>query len=274
MEKTMMNKTDWFKTINSEEKAYWLGFLCADGCVLKNEKQVTFNLSEKDGNHLQKLADIFERNTVQYFVDDKRTEKRYYHRRLALNSIHMVKDLLSKGIYPKKSLVLTDEVFNHIPQEYLKDFIRGYFDGDGCISFVPKSYETRISICGTDSFLRRMNSILETECGIRISRIIQQDKIHKLEFGNIPNVIKFREWMYTNATVFLERKREKFDSVKQRGTSKYKGISWCNTRKKWIARFMWQRKDYKVGAFDSPEDAVEAYNKKVLEITGDPRKVN
>ena len=43
-----------FETIDTEEKAYWLGFLYADWCVshYKTSKRVELALQEKDLNHL------------------------------------------------------------------------------------------------------------------------------------------------------------------------------------------------------------------------------
>jgi DNA-binding transcriptional regulator WhiA len=81
---------EFFDIIDTQEKAYWLGFFYADGSLWKNGKQLSILLSQNDIEHLQKFAAIFELPVkVYYLKPDKRTGKTYSHARVLISSKHM-----------------------------------------------------------------------------------------------------------------------------------------------------------------------------------------
>lgn len=257
----MMNRTDFFDVIDSEETAYWMGFLCADGHVSKNKKYISVQLSTKDQSHLQKFATIFDRPVFIGSAFDRRTEKTYDWGRVVLYSTHMNSQFVNKGVTPQKSLTLSSEIFSHIPKPLLHHFVRGYFDGDGCITFVGKSTEVRLIICGTEIFLKRMSEVIPTSSFIR-----EAGKIVQLLITSIPQVITFREWLYNDATIYLERKWTRFNSVGQRGSSQYTGVHWCSTKKRWLAKFRKAGKNHYVGSFHTAEEASKARDNTIKEL--------
>ena len=123
-----------FDSIDTEEKAYWLGFMFADGFVLSNDNTIGLDLAEKDFTHLEKFRLFLNfignlKVTNTNFPNVKRV-------RLEFSSKYMKQILISYGCIPKKSLTLNFpniNIFNNI--ELIRHFIRGYVDGDGCLTF-------------------------------------------------------------------------------------------------------------------------------------------
>lgn len=143
-----------FDIIDTEEKAYWLGFLFADGNVSSKGNKIELSLSSTDIEHLEKFKEFlnYNGNLKEYntnFIKRKRC-------RLIFSSKHMHTTLCKCGCIPKKSLILQFpkvELFKE--SRYIKDFIRGYVDGDGCLTYQDKQHKIpNISILGTFSFLQ------------------------------------------------------------------------------------------------------------------------
>lgn len=49
----------------------------------------------------------------------------------------------------------------------------------------------------------------------------------------------------------------------------FRGVSFCNKRQKYVAQLMFNKKNYNLGAYHSPEEAALAYNTKAAEIFGE-----
>ena len=91
----------------------------------------------------------------------------------------------------------------------IRHFVRGYFDGDGCVS-------NRIfSIVGTDDFLSDTQNILIKELGLSKTKFYKRHKessnnIVEIRYCGKNNLKKIMNWFYSDATIYLERKYEKF----------------------------------------------------------------
>jgi DNA-binding transcriptional regulator WhiA len=121
---------DIFHVIDTEDKAYWLGFLYADGYISKYN-QIEVSLSLEDIDHLKKLKKFVNTNTN--IITDK------YRCRLLFCSKEMVSDLAILGCVNNKSLILTFPTEEQVPQNLLNHFLRGYVDGDGCLCCTEKT---------------------------------------------------------------------------------------------------------------------------------------
>ena len=105
---------NFFKIIDTEEKAYWLGFLYADGYVCKKHDKsghekggsVELCLQERDKYHIQNFLDDIESTAPISNKVVKLNEKEYYAYRTYVSSIKMVNDLISHGCFENKSLIL------------------------------------------------------------------------------------------------------------------------------------------------------------------------
>ena len=148
-----------FEKIDTEEKAYWLGFLYADGNVYYNEKRVSYRielgLAEKDLNHLEKFKKFLNcTNEIKY----RQNIKAY---RIMIGSKKMCNDLIKLGCVPNKSLILTFPTEDQVPLELQRHFIRGYFDGDGCITYRKSGSSPGINMLGNLEFLLKINEFFE-----------------------------------------------------------------------------------------------------------------
>jgi intein-encoded DNA endonuclease-like protein len=130
--KYKINK-EYFSKIDSEDKAYFLGFLYADGSM--NEKRHSLNIiiQEDDKEVLEKFIKcIGEDRPICYLKNRLRRPNEKNHVQLSIANTYLYKQLIDLGCRPKKSFTLE---FPNIPKEFERHFIRGYFDGDGCWSF-------------------------------------------------------------------------------------------------------------------------------------------
>ncbi len=207
-----------FNTIDTEEKAYWLGFLYADGSLYKDAKnsyRFELGLQERDLNHIEKFKEfISSKHPIKY----RQSTKSY---RISFNDTVFAEDLIRLGCVPKKSLILKFPNKTQIPKEYLRHFIRGYFDGDGYLSKPPK--QLTVSLLGTMKFLEGVFVYNYHELGIN-GNWIKKDKRHVNNtyyfdlFGD--RARKFLDHIYDNSNIFLTRKKELYENMKQKQNEK------------------------------------------------------
>lgn len=124
----------FFEKIDTEEKAYWLGFIAADGSIISNETILEIGLAKKDEQHLEKFIKSIKgsKEMIKQKKQNAGKGKLYDAVRVSVCSAKMCKDLKKQNITPNKSLTLG--FLNHIDKNLIKHYLRGYFDGDGSIS--------------------------------------------------------------------------------------------------------------------------------------------
>lgn len=205
---------NFFSVIDTEEKAYWLGFLYADGYVrLKNGRsgQLKLKLSVKDREHIV----IFNKSlSSNYIIKDYTASVKYGEGRsvsnvseLSIYNTKLVKDLIDKGCVSNKTFIIR---FPSIDKSLQRHFVRGYFDGDGNIykSKIRKnSYQ--VSIASNFNFLSDIKDI------ICVGEIYKNGNIHILSFSKIEDVTNFGNYLYDKSTIFLERKKQIFEKIKK-----------------------------------------------------------
>lgn len=204
----------FFDTINDEYRAYWLGFLFADGYIRerKSGNSLEMKLSIKDKEHLMLFRDCLKSTHV---IKDSYNRVKYkngysqsHMSHLAIYSLKLVESIKKCGIHSRKTFTIE---FPDIPKNLTNHFIRGYFDGDGSFSFNPEKYKIHTNIvCASDKFRDRLIEIL-TGHGIDARNYgnIVIDIQSKL--GNL----KFYNYIYKNATIFLKRKKEKYEKFRE-----------------------------------------------------------
>lgn len=127
----------FFDEIDTEAKAYWFGFLCADGSVSSTYQRysLTLGLSIKDLDHLKAFKNALEcTNNISIYTIKHGIGCGKQYCRIKVESKRLITSLISKGCTPRKSLTLKfpdESVFKY--KDLIHHFIRGYFDGDGSV---------------------------------------------------------------------------------------------------------------------------------------------
>ena len=206
--------TRYFQKIDTKLKAYFLGFIAADGCIT-NKNCLKINIVEDDKIILEKfkeeigcLSHLYQtpkkigRNQITFSMSDK----------------NLVNDIKQYGITERKSLTMQN-IISNIPKEYRDSFILGYFDGDGFASISKIKYLSKktgeykiypllhIGFCGTKDFLLGIVKEIKTEK----FNIKHESGIDNLLMSSSKNeLIKTYNYLYKDNTFFLKRKHDKF----------------------------------------------------------------
>lgn len=197
----------YFEKINTFNKAYWLGFLFADG--YNNYNEITINLHSKDIGHLEKF-----KNTLS----SEHKIKRHSSRNIAtfrITSNKMGEDLYALGCIRNKSLIMDKP--KNIEEEFLPAFIRGYFDGDGYVSDVNISNGAQLSIhCAAPLFREWLFTYLRDTVGINgISNPNYQSGCN-ITVSNKKGVLQFKDYIYGVGGDYLDRKFLRFKAIKNK----------------------------------------------------------
>ena len=198
----------FFDEIDTEEKAYWLGFLYADGYISKTS-EICVDLKILDVAHLIKFKRSLDANTAV------RSDIRLQRARFSVKNKYLHMALNNLGCINNKSLVLTfpnENIF--VNSDLIRHFIRGYFDGDGCLSFARNKYFTpRITILGTKDFLISLLKHIQKYLSIENLRFYK-DKRHNEQIMSLiftkDEGISFLNWIYSNCTIYLNRKYSRY----------------------------------------------------------------
>ena len=189
-----------FETIDTEEKAYWLGFLYADGYVNEKDNLIIVGLKHEDKEHIVKFQSFLQTNAP--YVDKVNNGGRpYFFFRLYDNK--MFKDLYTQGLYNKKYLTL-EHNFN-MPSELIIHWTRGLFDGDGSIypHTSPRAHERYyIGLVGTESILKYTQQVWGVQRKLDYNRSVPKFTICRKEEVN-----RILHLLYDNSNIFLDRKK-------------------------------------------------------------------
>lgn len=196
-----------FSSIDSEEKAYWLGFIMADGCIRNDRNIVEVALAEKDKNHLLKLNKFL---SSTYKISERNTllkGKCFKSYRTYFVSKQIIKDLAKYDCVENKTYkIFTVYEFNNFNLD--RAYIRGLFDGDGSLSVIKNS--SRISkltfTSHTESMLLSIIMVIEKYMGTLKYKIYSRSKgSYSVQFS-MDSVRKVLYFMYNNSSIYLDRK--------------------------------------------------------------------
>lgn len=192
-----------FDCIDTEEKAYWLGFLFADGNVSSTINNVELSLAECDKEHLEKYRKFLKAQSEVKTSTIIVNEKEYKRCRLTVTDAYFRQRLTELGCTPNKSLSLKfpKDVFED--DSLIYDFIRGYVDGDGCISYTP-SGRLVLKIIGTKEFLSDIKLLFpEFKSYIKDKRWKGNTYYLRCCCDSAERILKE---LYFNSSIYLERK--------------------------------------------------------------------
>ena len=214
----------YFDVIDTPEKAYWIGFLYADGYLTKRtgSNSVGITISNEDIQHLYKFKSAVQFtgdiNTYTSFKGFQQEGVPYS--RISIISQHMCDSLERNGMYYNKSGIIKFPTDEQVPTRFHSHFIRGYFDGNGCLTHGSvhehKVTQYKVSICSTHEMLRGIEKCFELKQLHALYKRHKNDvNNYSLDIGGNKQVVNILNYLYANATVYLDRKYEKYLSYLQ-----------------------------------------------------------
>lgn len=216
---------NYFDVIDSEEKAYFLGLLYADGCNMKHRSVIKITLQEDDKHILDTLSKCTNSNRpIDYYQLSKKHPKWKNVYTYRINSKRLCDKLESLGCVPRKSLILQFPTEKQVPKHLIRHFVRGYFDGDGSVSSTTggrnhTSIILQVNITSTVYFLNTLYDILQKELGIHTTinqykRVPYKPTRMMIFSCNIAR--KFLEWIYEDAKIYFYRKYNKYIEIERK----------------------------------------------------------
>ena len=203
----------YFEKIDTEDKAYFLGLLYADGCNHENANFVELKLQDRDKHILFAFRKYLKSNYKIKFLNpssgfyDKNNKpyvckKQYY---LTIGSKKVCKDLKALGCFPNKTLTLKFPNSKQVPSRFIVHFIRGFFDGDGYVHSGKSKGSVSFGFIGTLNMMRVIRRILMDN--LKFKRVKLSNTNSKncfvLTYAGRGQLRKFYDFIYKNATVFL-----------------------------------------------------------------------
>lgn len=199
-----------FQNIDTPEKAYWLGFIEADGCLhWTNEKHtqgyLSIDISERDVDHLKKFESFIhaQENMIHKTIHPE-TGNGLSHIRCSGKCL--LQDLNKLGIQANKS---EREVY--IKTNFDRDFIRGYLDGDG---YIRKNLHS-IGFVGGYDILYNIQQVFLRELNVAPKKIGKHGTIFRIEYTAKEDKLKIANWLYYDNSICLDRKKELADQIKK-----------------------------------------------------------
>lgn len=208
---------NFFESIDTEEKAYWLGFLIADGYITKRENsyKIGVALSSCDIGHLEKLNKSLNSNyPIRTYEATKNSYSNNNYSRLIYSSKIMFDNLLKYNFVEHKTNILNPPDVNLL-NGFTSDFIRGYFDGNGSIAHTNTELNNSYAfkLVSTKNFLDFVNNYIKEKLGFSANKYYKRkdyQKVMSLEFGGNLKTQKILDLLYKNATIYLDRKYQRY----------------------------------------------------------------
>ena len=204
-------RDDFFENIDSEVKAYFLGLLIADGSIIRPKTKkcadcLSLTLIQKDEYLLVRLCEeLFVENdpVIHRTVGRTTSEIRF--------SSQILCDSLAKwGVVPNKTFIAYIPDIDPVLMPHL---IRGIFDGDGTAFFTKGRF--RFGIYGTYRLCTQMRDYLVQHCGCNNNNVFDKGTVSFVTWGRPCDIESFYNLIYTDATVWMKRKRDKFEQCLQ-----------------------------------------------------------
>lgn len=199
----------FFDNIDTQEKAYILGLLYADGWVSKRNNLIAIQLQERDSYILDDINKCMKSNVKLQFV--KKQKENYQNTiRLSFYGEQLFNSIVDHGVLINKTSFIE---YPKINKELNPHFIRGVFDGDGCITI--GDHNPTFSIIGFQPFMKQIQNVLIEDIGLNLTKLYINKGKYKCDIATLSycgrkNLIKIGEYLYKDDTISLKRKKEKF----------------------------------------------------------------
>ncbi len=210
--KSKENQTgsEYFDEINTPDKAYWLGFLYADGHVDKEGGKVSCSLKREDKPHLELLASIFGEVIKDTAYYDDRVKKVVLQSLLIIGCKYLNNRLRSLGFYNDKTFTADGKVLDFISDNLIRHFLRGYFDGDGCVSLTGGKL-SEVYFSGTRNMVERLEGVILGLVDGLNSPVYKEDSgCWRIRWRSKEDMGLIGEFLYDGVGPALARKQNRF----------------------------------------------------------------
>lgn len=190
-----------FDVIDTEHKAYWYGFLYADGCVHK--RTLTLALKWNDREHIEKFKSFMESESPIHRTIKRTGKSKCDNAQIEMTDRNMANRLKALGIIPRR--IAFDRVLANLPDNLIQHWIRGFYDGDGSAGI-----HSVISFVGQIPLLTFIREQLSKNCGTNPLLSIHKHTISDIYYLVISGRIqatKVASYLYKDCSVCLTRKR-------------------------------------------------------------------
>ena len=218
----------FFETIDTEQKAYILGFIYADGYNSGYRLQMSQLIQDVDI-----LYQIKEAMESEHPITKGLNNAKHEIATLNINRKCICEDLTKLGAIKNKSLILTFPSFDIVPEHLMHHFIRGYFDGDGCVwdgkekIYLVKNYKgpgyrykkvhnVKFNVTGSIDFITGLQNYLINKLGFSKTKLSQKKEDsgwRTMEYSGRRQLKKFHDYIYKDATIYGHRKKETFNKI-------------------------------------------------------------
>lgn len=202
----------------SPEMAYVLGFFAADGSMISNVRGGKYiEFTNTDRSILEQIQNVT--HSPHRIAERKpQTPQQRPVFRIQIGSKEWYTDLYALGFLPSKSKQLP---MPKIPPAYFGDFVRGYFDGDGCVYYAklqfagrknPRGILMTLFTSGCRPFLESFWKRLK-KAGVQGGSLKKKTNGFELVFSHKDSVALHRIMYHTGKVpeLYLPRKREKLE---------------------------------------------------------------
>lgn len=216
---------DFFKSW-SPAMAYVFGFIMADGAVedvRKSSRTCYLHMANNDKDILDQIKTVMDSNHKIYSRPERWQlfkQKHYWCKQsfhLRIGSKEIYQNLIDLGVRPRKSLTMK---LPQIPEEFLNYFLRGYFDGDGCVNIYKqrgkKSIIQIVFTSGSKTFLSHLSKLLSFNLSIKLKNIYFTGGAFRLIYKS-KSAFEILTFMYKNLceAPYLKYKYLKFIRFRQ-----------------------------------------------------------
>lgn len=199
----------FFDNIDSEESAYILGFILADGHVSK-QSSLIISLNHKDVDILRKINESLDSN----YPITKKSSGKYVS--LTISSKYLTDKLNDIGLSHNKTYSLDfNKVLSNVPSNLIMHFVRGMFDGDGSIAIYKYSYFKKHSYhfgyTGRYDVCKYVSELF----GLNTKMVDEGNGIYTCVSSNHKTILSALHSMYDGASIYMDRKKKVFDEVER-----------------------------------------------------------
>ena len=198
----------YFDCIDSEDKAYWLGFITADGGV--NHKRLMITLKYDDYDHLYKFKrNIQATQHIYYYCNIKKKDPTVV---LEIVSRPLVRSLAQYTITPNKTFTVKPPTLD---SSLLRHYWRGVIDGDGCLtrSWCETYSSWKVYLCGNSHIVGGFRDWISL-CGLKYANILPDRNIFKVMYHGKKLPYDIASVLYEGSSVYLDRKYQLYQKLK------------------------------------------------------------